>query len=122
MKKRVLIVDDEEDIRNSIDYLIRRLGFETALAKNGAEAIKKLNKEKFDLVLLDIFMPKMSGIDCAKKIRANPKTKKQKIVFLTVAPITESGKGEVKKLKPADYILKPIELNDFERRIKKLLR
>ncbi len=122
MKKRVLIVDDEEDIRNSISYLIKRMGFESALARDGREAIRLLKNEKFDLVIMDIFMPGMSGIDCVKEIRKNPKTKNQKIVFLTVAQVVESGKEEMNKLKPADYILKPIELEDFEKRIKKILK
>ena len=122
MKKRVLIVDDEEDIRNSISFLIERMGFESSVAKDGREVIRMLIENKFDLILMDIFMPGMSGIECVREIRKNPKTKNQKIAFLTVAQIVESGKEEMKKLKPVDYILKPIELEDFEKRIRKILR
>jgi len=72
-------------------------------------------------VLLDILMPEMAGNEVAEKIRKNPKTKNQKIIFLTVVTPGEYGKGEIKKLNPADYIQKPFKAGDFRKRIKAAL-
>ena len=69
----------------------------------------------------DILMPEMSGNEVAEEIRKNPKTKNQKIAFLTVVTLGEEGKALVQKLKPADYIQKPFKTAEFRKRIKKLM-
>ncbi len=119
--KKVLIVDDEQDILSSIKKILETEGFEAATANSAKKALEMIEKEKFDLVLMDIFMPKMSGREAVERIRANPKTKDQKVAFLTVAELSETGEKIIKKLKPVDYIQKPVLVKEFGKRIKNLV-
>ena len=119
---KILIVDDEADIRESVKMLIQTIGKnEIKTVNDGKKAIKILQKEKFDLVLLDILMPKMSGIETLQKIRQNPKLKNQKVIFLTVVIPSEKGSNTIKKLKPLEFIKKPIDNTSFKKKIKKIL-
>ena len=122
MVKKVLIVDDEKDILESVKILIETKGsYETGTASSGKEALEILRKEKFDLVLLDVLMPEMSGIDVLKKIRADPNLKNQKVAMLTVVQLGKSGEDTIKKLKPVEYFRKPIDVADFKKRLEKIL-
>ncbi len=118
---KVLLVDDEIDILESVKMLIETMNHEVKTTDDGNEAIKMLEKEKFDLVLLDILMPKISGIATLEKIRGDKKKKKKKVVFLTVATLSQTGKEVVKKLHPDGYITKPIDNVVFKKNLKKLL-
>lgn len=120
-KKRVLIVDDQEDILTSVGMLVESEGYETKTANNGKQALAMLKKESFDLVLLDVLMPEMSGREVLEKIRKDPKLKNQKVAFLTVIRLSEPGKDVVKELKPIEYFQKPIDVADFRKRLKKIL-
>lgn len=120
-KKKVLIVDDEQDILLTIGMIVGGMGYETKLASDGKNALKLLEKENFDLVLLDIIMPDLSGKAVLEKIRANPKLKNTKVAFLTVVQLSEIGKKEVKKLKPIDYFTKPIDIPKFKEKLKQIL-
>ncbi len=73
MAKRILVVDDENDARMFVKLLLENSGFKVVVAPGGKEALKILKKEKFNLVLIDFFMPKMSGRVLLKKIRADNK-------------------------------------------------
>jgi CheY-like chemotaxis protein len=122
MKKRVLVVDDERDIVDSVILLLNKLGYDCSSVNNGKACLEKLKKEKFDLVLLDILMPGMSGREVLAKIRADSKLKNQKVAFLTVVQLSSNGESAVKKLKPIAYFQKPIlDINDFKTKIVKLL-
>ena len=122
MAKKILIVDDQEDILESMGMLVENMGYEVKTTNNGKQALAMLKKESFDLVLLDILMPKMSGREVLQKIRKNPKLKNQEVAFLTVVQLSEAGKDVVKKLKPVDYFPKPIEVVNFKKRLKKILK
>ena len=69
MKIRLLIVDDEDDIRQMLDRHFRYIGYETDTACNGREALEKLSEDKFDIVISDIKMPEMDGIELLRGIR-----------------------------------------------------
>lgn len=118
---KILLIDDEEDILVSIKMLLETMGHQTKTANNGQNAVETLKKEKFDLVLLDMLMPEMSGTKVLQKIRADPKTKNQKVAFLTVIEPSKTGQELIKKLKPIEYFQKPINNRDFKKRIKKIL-
>jgi len=122
MAKKVLIVDDQKDILTSVEMLVEGEGYKAKTASNGKQALAMLKKESFDLVLLDVLMPEMSGREVLQKIRKDSKLKKQKVAFLTVVQLSEAGKDVVKKLKPVDYFPKPIEVVNFKKRLKKILK
>jgi DNA-binding response OmpR family regulator len=114
-------VDDEPDIRTSVKEMLDASGFQTTVASNADEAFKALEKGKFDLLVLDIFMPKVSGRQLLEKIRANKKLSDQKVIFLTAAQLTETGEKKIKGLKPLAYIVKPIEVDKFLKKVKEIL-
>ena len=77
--KKILIIDNEKDIRSSVKSALDIEGYQVVEAANGKTGLSKLKKEKFDLIILDIMMPKMSGFSVLKKIRQTDK--KIKIIF-----------------------------------------
>ncbi len=117
MAKSVLVVDDEEDIRTSVKQVVESAGFTAKAVGSGKEALKALEKEKFDLVLLDMFMPEMIGLQVLEKIMQNKKTAGQKVAFLTVAQLNEAGKEKICSLNPIDYILKPVDVDVLTKKL-----
>jgi len=121
MPKRILVVDDSTDTLEMYKAIIAKEGHEVETAHSGRDALSKLNAGPFDLVLLDVFMPGMSGREVAEAIRANPKLKNVKIAFLTIAERSTTGKTLVKDYAPVDYIQKPVALKEFLARLRGLL-
>ncbi len=121
MAKKVMVVDDEPDLCETVKLLLDGKGFETVTALSGAEALKKLRKEPVDLVLVDFFMPEMTGRGLVDEIRKDPKLKKLKLAFLTVALFGEVGREDLQKLGILDYIQKPFDNEDLVRRVKKMV-
>jgi len=122
VKKKIMIVDDEENLVELVKAIFEREGYEVIPAYSGKECLEKLEKVKPDLILMDMMMPGMTGKETTKKIRENPKTKDLKIVFLTVVRLSEVGMEEMKKLNVLDFITKPFDNEDLVRRVKKILK
>ncbi|HZV68737.1 MAG TPA: response regulator transcription factor [Saprospiraceae bacterium] len=120
-KIKVLIVDDEPDILEFLDYNLSRNGFETIQATNGLDALKLADKEVPDLILLDIMMPGMDGVQTCYELRKNDKLKDSLIAFLTARSEEFS---EIAGLEAGadDYIQKPIRPRLLLSRIKALMR
>jgi two-component system phosphate regulon response regulator PhoB len=121
MPKKILVVDDEEDLQTLVKSILENAGFAAASVGSGQECLDRLKKEKFDLVILDMMMPGMSGRETCEKIRKNPDTKSTKVIFLTVARFSEAGKGTLTDLKVLDYVTKPFENDDLIKRVKKAI-
>lgn len=121
-QKRVLVVDDEHDILISVKMLLESQGYYVKTVDNGAEALQVLRKEKFDLVLLDMLMPGLSGKEVLEKIRADKILKKQKVAFMTVVSLSQAGKKVIAELKPVDYIEKPLDAAKLKKRVELILR
>ena len=120
-KIKVLLVDDEPDILEFLHYNLSRNGFDTIQAANGVDAIKLANEEVPDLILLDIMMPGMDGVETCYELRKNPKLKNTIIAFLTARSEEYS---EIAGLEAGadDYIQKPIRPRLLLTRIKALMR
>jgi two-component system alkaline phosphatase synthesis response regulator PhoP len=120
-KIKVLIVDDEPDILEFLDYNLSRNGFDTIQATNGRDAIKLADQESPDLILLDIMMPGIDGVETCYEMRKNPKLKDTIIAFLTARSEEYS---EIAGLEAGadDYIQKPIRPRLLLSRIKALMR
>lgn len=94
MIKKVLIADDEQNIVISLDFLLRREGFEVLVAADGEEALAKIRSDRPDLVLLDVMMPKMNGFDVCQALRADPELASIRVLMLTAkGRDTEVTKG-----------------------------
>ena len=83
MGKSILIVDDDEMVLIAVDELLKQEGYEVHTISSGTEALKRLDKDSYDLVMLDIIMPEMDGIDLCRKIREIENYRETPIVFLT---------------------------------------
>lgn len=118
-QKRILVVDDEQDLCEILLYNLRAAGFEAEAAYSGEMAI---NKEplRYDLLLLDIMMPGMSGFELAKRLKSEPATSKLPIIFLT-AKDTEDDALEGFGLGADDYVTKPFSVREVVARIKAVL-
>ena len=118
---KILIVDDEPDILDFLSYNLRREGFEVITAASGKEALEIALKTRPNLIILDIMMPEMDGVEVCRRLRANPEFDKTPITFLTAR---EEDISQINALDVGgdDYITKPIKPQVFISRIKALLR
>jgi DNA-binding response OmpR family regulator len=121
MAKKILVVDDEPHMVELEKAILEMAKFEVITASDGNDALQKLEKGLPDLVLLDMMMPGMSGREVCERIRKNPKTKKLKVIFVTVARFSEVGKQVLEDMEVSDYITKPFENEDLVKRIKKVI-
>ena len=83
MAKRILVVDDDENILSLERTILEQKGFVITTAAGGAEALKILGEEDFDLVLLDVMMPEIDGFTVCRRIKEEPRTKEIPVIFLT---------------------------------------
>lgn len=118
---KVLVVDDEEPILELLKYNLEKHGFEVKTAENGHVAVEVARKFHPDLVLLDIMMPKMDGVEACRQIRAMPELTNVFIVFLT-ARAEEYSEVAAFDVGADDYILKPIKPRALMSRISALFR
>lgn len=119
--QKVLVVDDEEPILELLKYNLEKQGYEVRIASNGHEAVEIAKKFHPDLVLLDIMMPKMDGVETCRLLRANPDLQNTFIVFLT-ARAEEYSEIAAFDVGADDYILKPIKPRALMSRISALFR
>ena len=84
--KRILVVDDNKDITDLVQTMLDSLSYTCVVANSGEECLEILKKEGFDLVLLDLAMPRMSGLDVLSRLAENPATRPQNIVIFTASP------------------------------------
>ncbi len=118
---KILIVDNEPDIVELVSYNLEREGFITAKAYDGDTALRKIRIEKPDLIVLDLMLPGVGGLDICKRIRANPATSLLPIIMLT-AKADEVDKIIGLELGADDYITKPFSVKELTARVRTLLR
>jgi DNA-binding response OmpR family regulator len=121
MMAEILVVDDDRDVAQSIELALRRRGFRVTLAHSGVEALKLLRRYRPDLVLLDVLMPGMSGIEVCRRLRADENTAEMPIIFLT-ARGQERDRIEGLRAGADDYLSKPFNLEELILRVKAVLR
>jgi two-component system, OmpR family, alkaline phosphatase synthesis response regulator PhoP len=118
---KILVVDDENDILEFIEYNLKKEGYDVYLAHNGQEAIELGKKIKPDLILLDVMMPVMDGIEACKQMKSDKNFAKSFIVFLT-ARAEEYSEIAGFNAGADDYIAKPIKPRVLLSRISAILR
>lgn len=118
---KILIADDEPDILKFLQYNLEKEGYEVITAVNGKEAIEKSKKESPDLIILDIMMPELDGVEACRELRQLPEFKDSIIAFLTARGEDYSQIAGF-EVGADDYITKPIKPRVFIARIKALLK
>lgn len=121
VKQKILIVDDEPDILELIEYNLKKEGYQVFLARNGQEAVTEAKRSLPDLIVLDIMMPKMDGIEACRIMRTMPEFKNTFMVFLT-ARSEEYSEIAGFNVGADDYIAKPIKPRALVSRINAILR
>ncbi|MFO7742579.1 MAG: response regulator [Anaerolineae bacterium] len=117
---KILVAEDERDIRELIGFSLRFADFEVVLTQDGKEAIEKASAENPDLILLDVRMPKMSGYEVCRLLKEDPSTSDIPIVFL-------SAKGQEKEIEEGlhsgalDYIVKPFAPDELAHQVRDIL-
>jgi CheY-like chemotaxis protein len=121
LKKKILIVDDEKDVRNLFKEQLEQAGYEVTAVESGKACLDHLRQKTCDLVLMDMFMPQISGRETFELILNNEKLKLVKVAFLTVANLGEKGKQELAYMGAVDYMNKPIDKKELVARVKKIV-
>ncbi|MFB3135854.1 MAG: response regulator [Rhodospirillales bacterium] len=120
MAKTVLVVEDEPNIVLSLEYVIKKAGYEVRVARDGEEALKAVEEAAPDLILLDVMIPKRDGYDVCQTIRANPAWNDVNIIMLTArGREVEREKGLA--LGADAYITKPFSTREPTDRLKRVL-
>jgi len=118
--KKILIADDNENIREALRYLLEDEGYTVSLAKDGAEALKKVREFSPDILFLDIMMPEINGYDVCRIIKNDPVLKKTYVIMLTAkGQADEQERG--KEIGADEYVLKPFSPMEILAKIKNIL-
>ena len=121
MAYRILLIDDEDDILEFVKYNLVRDGYEVFTASNGAEGLQTALKVKPHLILLDMMMPVLDGIETCKALRSSPALKNVMIVFLSAVG-SEETQLQGYDAGADDYINKPIKMNILRSRVQAILK
>lgn len=121
MNERILVVDDTETMRSFENVLLTGQGYCVETAGDGMEALDKIDAFDPDLVLLDLMMPRLNGIECCRRIKSSEATRDIKVVMVT-------SSGEYPRISEAfaagcdDYVVKPIDRTELLLKVKELLK
>lgn len=120
MAKSILVVEDEPNIVLSLQFLMKKAGFEVRVARDGDEALATVRERAPDLILLDVMIPKRDGYDVCQTIRANPEWSGVYIIMLT-AKGREVDREKGLALGANDYVTKPFSTRDLTEKVKQIL-
>jgi len=120
MSKKVLVVDDEPSIVISLEFLLRREGYEVSVARDGEAGLAKIRDEHPDLVVLDVMMPRLDGFAVLEAVRGDPAVADTCILMLT-AKGREADQKKGRKLGADAYLSKPFSTHELADRIRELL-
>jgi two-component system, OmpR family, alkaline phosphatase synthesis response regulator PhoP len=120
MNKKILIADDEQNIVISLEFLMKREGFEVSVANDGEEALARIRSDTPDLVLLDVMMPRKTGFEVCQEVKSDPALQAVKILMLTAkGRDTEVAKGLA--MGADAYMTKPFSTRELVAKVKSLL-
>ena len=119
--KNVLIVDDEPDLVELVSYNLKKEGFQVTTAPDGGIALEKARKKNFDLIILDLMLPGIQGIELCRILRNDPKTERVPIIMLT-AKGDEADRIRGLETGADDYMAKPFSPRELVARVKAVLR
>ena len=123
MQKNILVIDDEELITKSLVKLLNKQGYSVEIAKSGIEALEKVKQFDFDLIISDVRMPEMDGIETIKQIRLYlEEAKKRCVPEVLITGYADADKYErATELEVADYLYKPFDSAEFLNIVKKTI-
>lgn len=121
MAKKILIIEDEKDIRDLLEHYLKREGYDVKIAKDGEAGLHKASQERFDLVLLDLMLPQVDGLEICRTLRSQSQTADLPIIMIT-AKVEEADRIVGLEMGADDYITKPFSPREVVARVKALFR
>jgi len=115
---RILLVDDEQSIQTLLSYPLRKDGYHVTGAHDGSEALERFDEARFDLVILDLMLPKLDGVEVCRQLRS----RSQVPIIVLTAKGSETDKVAGLEVGADDYITKPFSMREFRSRVKAALR
>lgn len=113
---RILVADNDEDILTLVSFRLERQGYEVLVARDGAEALERARAELPDLCVLDVMMPKLTGYDVTRELRADPRTAEVPVILLT-ARVQEADVRNGYDAGADDYVRKPFAPQELRDRV-----
>jgi two-component system phosphate regulon response regulator PhoB len=120
-QQRVLIVDDEDDLRRLVDFNLRAVGLDTLQAPTGTEALRLAERERPDLVILDLMLPDLQGMEVCRRLKQNPATREIPVLILS-ARGDEIDRVVGFEVGADDYVVKPFSVRELTLRVKAILK
>jgi DNA-binding response OmpR family regulator len=115
---RILLVDDEQSIQTLLSYPLRKDGYHVTSALDGGEALQRFDEGRFDLVILDLMLPRLDGVEVCRQLRS----RSQVPIIMLTAKGSETDKVAGLEVGADDYITKPFSMREFRSRVKAALR
>jgi DNA-binding response OmpR family regulator len=115
---RILLVDDEQSIQTLLSYPLRKDGYHVTSALDGSEALQRFEEGRFDLVILDLMLPRLDGVEVCRQLRS----RSQVPIIMLTAKGSETDKVAGLEVGADDYITKPFSMREFRSRVKAALR
>ena len=115
---RILLVDDEQSIQTLLSYPLRKDGYHVTSALDGSEALRRFEEGRFDLVILDLMLPRLGGVEVCRQLRS----RSQVPIIMLTAKGSETDKVAGLEVGADDYITKPFSMREFRSRVKAALR
>ena len=119
MAEKILVADDEQEIRNLLDHFLKGQGYEVILASDGHEALKLAVEENPQVIILDIKMPGLDGLEVCKQLKENEQTKLIPVIVITGF---EDNKMESLNIGADDFVNKPFDMAEISSRVRSALR
>lgn len=122
MARRILIVDDEQVLLYLLRVILKTEGFKVLTTTDPKQALKLVNEEPFDLVIMDIKMPEINGWQLCQTLRSKPNLKSIPVIILSIVKPDEKDKDKIKELEISEYLTKPFEPLTLLAVVKRILR
>jgi len=119
--KKILVVDDEPTPRAFLEYTLRRATFEVIQGTSGEEALSLVESQRPDLLLIDVRMPGMDGIEVLRRLRKSPASRGLPVIFLTAANLEVDELAEILELDPSDFLTKDVSSRELVARVQWVL-
>jgi len=122
MIKKIVVIDDDRITLTMLEMVFSRHGFQVFSAQDGAEGYELVQKEKPDILISDMLLPKIHGTELCKKIKETPELKQTKVILMTAVYKGPSFRFEARDCGADDFIEKPLDMKDLLSRIDKFLK
>ena len=121
MNSKILIIEDEVLMLKALEFRLRKDGYDVYTATDGAQAIELIDSQSFDLILTDIMLPFVGGLEIVSKVKGNPATKDTPVIMLSAVGL-ENTVLEAFQLGADDFITKPFNLSELTIRVRKQVK